>query len=284
MIIVGVDGSAAGLEAAAWAAREAALRGAPLRVVHAMPKWASEMPPHGPYTDVARWMREGADSVVAEALDRIGEQEGDVAVESALLPGDARTALIKAAKEAELLVVGNHGLGGFRGLLLGSVALGVAGRAPSPVVVVRTLPAEGRRRIVVGVDGSPSNADAVEFAFAEAALQDVELHAVHAWRGLVAGGGFEAAASAQEEDGLRAMLSEALAGPARRHPEVKVTEHVVNGHPVEVLKEASTGAGLLVVGSRGRGDLAGLVLGSVSNALLQHADCPVAVTPPPREP
>ncbi|WP_067172083.1 universal stress protein [Microtetraspora niveoalba] len=284
MIIVGVDGSGAGLEAAAWAAREAALRGSALRVAHAMPKWASEMPPHGPYADVARWMREGADSVLGEALDRIGEQEGDVAVETALLPGDARMALIKAAEEAELLVVGNHGLGGFRGLLLGSVALGVAGRTSCPVVVVRTLPAEGRRRIVVGVDGAPTNADAVEFAFAEAALQDAELHAVHAWRGLVAGGGYEAAASVQEEDGLRAMLTEALAGPSRRHPDVKVTEHVVNGHPVEVMKEASAGAGLLVVGSRGRGELAGLVLGSVSNAVLQHADCPVAVVPPSRQP
>ncbi|WP_285708827.1 universal stress protein [Microtetraspora sp. NBRC 16547] len=280
MIIVGVDGSAAGLEAAAWAAREAALRGSSLRVAHAMPKWASEKPGHGPYMDVAKWMREGAESVVGEALDRIGEQEGDVAVDSALLPGDARIALMKAAEEAELLVVGNHGLGGFRGLLVGSVALGVAGRAACPVVVVRTLPANDRRKIVVGVDGSPANAAAVEFAFAEASLHDVELHAVHVWRGLVAGGGFEAAASVQEEDGLRAMLTEALAEAARRHPDVKVTEHVVNGHPVEVIKEASEGAGLLVVGSRGRGRLAGLVLGSVGNALLEHADCPVAVIPP----
>ncbi|MCC5579380.1 universal stress protein [Microtetraspora sp. AC03309] len=279
MIIVGVDGSAAGLEAASWAAREAALRGTSLRVVHAMPKWASEMPGHGPYTDVARWMREGAESVLEEALTRIGEQEGDVAVDSALLPGDARIALIKAAEEAELLVVGNHGLGGFRGLLVGSVALGVAGRASCEVVVVRTLPVNVRRRIVVGVDGSPANAAAIDFAFSEAALHDTELHAVHAWRGLVAGGGFEAAASVQEEDGLRGMLTESVAEAARRHPDVKVTEHVVNGHPVEVLKEASAGAGLLVVGARGRSGLAGLVLGSVSNALLQHADCPVAVVP-----
>ncbi|MER5418974.1 universal stress protein, partial [Streptosporangium roseum] len=115
MILVGVDGSPAALEAVSWAVQEAALRGAGLRVVHVMPAWPLEMAEDAPYADVGRWMRDGAASMLTEALERAREQDARVRVESQLLPGDPRLVLIEAAKDADLLVVGSHGLGGFSG-------------------------------------------------------------------------------------------------------------------------------------------------------------------------
>lgn len=159
MIVAGVDGSQAGLEAVRWAAREAALRASALHVVNAMPGWACDAQ-DGPYAEVAQWMRDSADSVLKDALEQARSAEPGIAVSSARLPGDPRPALIMAAKDAELLVVGNHRLGGFRGLLLGSVALGVSGHADCPVIVVRPLPARSRPKIVLGIDGARTGADA----------------------------------------------------------------------------------------------------------------------------
>ncbi|MGV9778383.1 universal stress protein [Streptosporangium sp. NPDC003464] len=280
MILVGVDGSRAGLEAVGWAVREAGLRGAKLRIVHIMPVWAYEMPQGVRHAAVGQWMRDGATSTLAEALRRAREEDGDVEAETLLLPGDPRLGLLKAAEHAELLVVGSHGLGGFRGMLLGSVALGVAGRAACPVAVVRDLPAHTRGEIVVGIDGSPSGAAAIGFAFAEASVRGATLRAIHAWRRPAAGGGLFAPPVAQEmAEGERRRPAEALAAWSGSYPDVKLVEQVEHGHPVDVLRDASAQADVLVVGSRGRGELAGLLLGSVSHSLLHHAACPLAVVP-----
>lgn len=281
MIVAGVDGSPAGLEAAAWAAREAVLRGVPLRLVHAVPRWvleSGEADEGGRFAGVARWMREGADTALAAAVDRARREAPEVEVDSAPLPGDPRDALMEAASEADLLVVGNHGLGGFRGLLVGSVAYGVAGQAPCDVVIVRETPMPPRGEVVVGVDGSPVGTAALDFAFAEAALRRARLRAVHAWTWFEAGGGFVPMPDDLDvEQSEVRVVKEALACRRERYADVEVTEEVVRGHPVGVLSEASETADLLVVGSRGRGSLAGLVLGSVSHALLYHAKCPLVV-------
>jgi nucleotide-binding universal stress UspA family protein len=269
MILVGVDGSKAGLEAAGWAAREAALRSATLRVVHSMPRWALEMPEDARYADVGRWMRGEAEAVVSVALERVRAVEPEVAVASAVLPGDPRQVLIAMAWDAELLVVGSHGLGGFRGLLVGSVALGVAGHAPCEVVVVRESSLPGGP-VAVGVDCSASSDAVIGFAIREAAVRGARLRAVHATKGMALFPGMS------EESGARA-LAELMAGWRERYPAVEVTEEVVHGHPVETLREVSGGADLLVVGSHGRGEFAGLILGSVSQAMLYHAICPMAV-------
>ncbi|WP_214317831.1 universal stress protein [Nonomuraea sediminis] len=259
MILAGVDGSHAAREAAAWAAREAGLRGADLTVAYAMPRWACETD-SGRYSEVAAWMRQSATEVLEAAAERARQERPEVSLTSRYLPGDPRTALIRAAADAELLVVGNHGVGGVRGLLIGSVAYGVAGHAPCPVVVVRGLPREARNEVVVGVSG---NVAALEFAFAEAALRDARLLAVHV------------RAEDEPPDALKL-----LAESRERHLGVAVVEQVVDGDPATVLREAGTGAELLVVGSRGHGAVAGMVLGSVSQALLHHASCPLAVVGP----
>lgn len=283
MIVVGVDGSKAGIQAVSWAAAEAHLWQAPLRVVHALPKWAVEMSESGPYAEVGRWMRECATSVLNEALERARKDAPGIEVDSVMLPGDPRPVLMEEAKNADLLVVGNHGLGGFRGLLVGSVALGVTGRAACPVVVVGDVSSPPREEIVVGVDGSPGSAAAIAFAFAEADRRGAELRAVHAWNSLAPGSGLDPIPAVHQDGAERRLLAEALAGWNERYPDVRVTQQADRGHPVDVLRKASAGADLLVVGSRGRGEVASLVLGSVSHALLHHTECPIAVIPTPRD-
>ncbi len=284
VIVVGVDGSPAGLEATRWAAREAALRGVPLRIVHAMPQWACDTSAGGPYAEVARWMREAAESVLGEAVDQARLEERGVTVGAELLPGDPRQALIKAGQGAELLVTGNHGMGGFQGLLLGSVALGVAGHAECAVAVIRESPSTPRGEVVVGVDGSPRGASAIAFAFAEAALRGADLRAVHAWDSITpdvmtSREGLDAIPAYPRDAVDRRLLAEALAGWSERYPDVKLVEDVERGHPVDMLRRASAQADLLVVGSRGRGGISGLILGSVSHALLHHAACPTVIVP-----
>lgn len=274
MIVVGVDGSRAGLEAAGWAAREAALREVPLTVAHAMPRWACG-DRGGRYAEVAEWMREGCASVLAAAESRASGEAPKAQVTTVALPGDPRTALIRASEDAELLVVGSHGLGGVRGMLVGSVAYGVAGHAACDVVVVRALPSLPRGEIVVGVDGSPRSREVLDFAFAEAELRGARLRAVHAWSWPPLDG-FDAAHDDAEQNGVL-LLKEALGGHRGRHPDVEVIEDNVHGHPAEALCQAGTGADLLVVGSHGYGTFAGTVLGSVSHAVLHHAPCPLAV-------
>ncbi|MEV4107476.1 universal stress protein [Nonomuraea sp. NPDC049695] len=274
MIIVGVDGSRTGLDAAGWAATEAALRRAPLTVAHAVPKWVCEET-HSRYAEVGRWMREGAKTVLLSARDRALRERPELTVETTLLPGDPRTALIKASEEAELLVVGSRGIGGVRGLLVGSVAYGVAAHARTDVVLVRDRPSAPQGEVVVGVDGSPGGRQALDFAFAESELRGALLRAVHAWA-WPHPSGFEPADPDSERDALR-ELNEFLAGYRDRHPGVDVVPEIVHGHPVEVLREAAKGADLLVVGSHGHSQLAGMLMGSISQAMLHHAPCPLVV-------
>ncbi|TMR13309.1 universal stress protein [Nonomuraea zeae] len=302
-----MDGSRAGLEAAGWAAVEAALRRTPLTVAHAVPRWVCEAA-GGRYAEVNRWMREGAQTVLATAHDRALRERPGLLVETLLLPGDPRTALIKAAEDAELLVVGSRGIGGVRGLLVGSVAYGVAAHARTDVVLVRDRPppkahppgspergssqggwsaggssaggssaggSSAGGEVVAGVDGSTGAHRALGFAFDYAERHGMRLRAVQAWAWPHAEG-FAPADPISEQD-VRQTLQEVLARHRERHPGVDVIAEVVHGHPVEVLREAAAGADLLVVGSRGHGQLAGMLMGSISQAMLHHAPCPLAV-------
>ncbi|MEV4393772.1 universal stress protein [Nonomuraea sp. NPDC049607] len=272
MIVAGVDGSPTGLLSVDWAAKEAVLRGVSLTVAHVVPDWVCH-PISGRYAEVGKWMRDGAKEVLAAAERHAREQGADVTTE--LVPGDPRAALIKTAEQAELLVVGSRGLGGVRGLLLGSVAHGVAAHAHTDVVLVRDPPAVPRGELVVGVDRSEGSLRALKFAFAEAELRGARLRAVEAWAWPRASGFDPADPEAERE--TREALRTFLAIPRQCHPGVEVIEDVVHGHPVEVLREAASGADLLVVGSRGHGTLKGMLIGSVSQGMLHHGPCPLAI-------
>jgi nucleotide-binding universal stress UspA family protein len=187
-----------------------------------------------------------------------------------------------------MVVLGDRGYGGVSGLLLGSVAAAMAAKADCPVVLVRTeegAPVEDRTRpVVVGVDGSPVSEAALAFAFEEASMRGVPLVALHTWWDLL----IDATAAplfdwdAVESDEQQ-MLAERLAGWGEKYPDVHVERLVTRDRPARALVDESRRAQLVVVGSRGRGAGAALVLGSVSHAVLHKSHCSVAVVRAPAE-
>jgi nucleotide-binding universal stress UspA family protein len=282
-VVVGVDGSACSLHAVDLAAREAALRASPLRVVYAF-LWPYFGVPLGPS---AVGPREGgllqeAERIVDTAVTRARSAAPDTQVTGATITGDPVPVLIEQSRTAALVVVGDRGLGGFTGLLVGSVAVQLAAYAACPVLVARgrTTPAGD---VLVGVDGSPANDPAIGFAFEEAALRGCALTAVHAWTGPVSTGPGDMLPLVYDlpevDDEEARVLAEALAGWHDKYPDVVVRRRLVRAPVRPTLIDATRHARLAVVGTRGRGGFTGLVLGSVSQALLHHADCPVAVVP-----
>ncbi|MDW4910862.1 universal stress protein [Streptomyces sp. ADMS] len=280
-IVVGVDGSPPSLNAVAVAAREAALRGCGLKVVHAF-IWPM-MVGQSPLGPADGGLRNTADRVVAEAVERARSTAPAVTVGTALVTGEVLMVLEAQSRTASLVVVGNRGLGGFAGLLLGSTAVQLAAHGRCPVMVVR---GESDRTgpVLLGADGSPAGEGAVEFAFEEAGLRGTGIVALHAWTPwsvAVTPPQDPSASSALDpvmlEAGERRLVAEALAGRRERYPHVAVEHSVVRGGAREALIEASRNAGLIVVGARGRSGFTGLLLGSVSQALLHHAHCPVVV-------
>ncbi|HSF26795.1 MAG TPA: universal stress protein, partial [Actinomycetes bacterium] len=207
-------------------------------------------------------------------------------VTSEVVRAPVAEALLKtASSDTALLVVGSRGRGGFRSLLLGSTSMEVAAKSPCPVAIVRQgeMPSQRHGRVVVGVDGSELSKAAVAFAMVEASRRGAALEAITAWNrvealppGLIAAGVVEAMPTTEE---IALGLSQTLAGWRERCPDVQVVQRVVVGHPGHVLTEASKSADLVVVGSRGLGNAASLLIGSTSRNVLHHAVCPVVVVP-----
>ncbi|MBT3164195.1 universal stress protein [Streptomyces sp. Vc74B-19] len=284
VVVVGVDGSASALTAVETAAREARLRGASLKVVHAF-MWPAMHVPMGPSPlgPSGGGLRSMVERLLADAVGRAEAAVPGVDVSGSVVTGEPLTVLEAQSRAAELVVVGSRGMGGFVGLMVGSTAVHLAAHGRCPVLVVRGE-ARSDGPVVVGVDGSGANSAAVDFAFREADLRDTTLVAVHAWTA------WNAALPAPQDpaepyanppgalaEGERRRLAEALAGHRERHPGVVVEQRVVHGPTREALIEAGRTARLTVVGARGRGGFTGLLLGSVSQALVHHAPSPVAV-------
>ncbi|GAA3854683.1 universal stress protein [Saccharothrix violaceirubra] len=281
-ILVGVDGSESALDAVRWAAAEAARRGVGLDLVHVYPT-----PVRG-YPQVVLTggeVRRALEEAGREHLERARALVADVPVTVEVVPGDAAATLVGRSAAASCVVVGSRGLGGFTGLLIGSVAVALAAHARCPVVVVRgTEAVDGP--VVVGVDGSPTAEAAVAYAFEEASLRGVGLVAVLAWTDALVDGPLGerfGADWAAVEAGEHRVLAERLAGWGAKYPDVAVTRAVVRELPVRALLDHAAGASLLVAGTRGRGGFAGLLLGSTSQALIHHAPCPLAVVRPAAE-
>lgn len=283
MIVVGVDGSSSALDAVRWAAQEAGRRGLSLRLVTSYQLTAGVAGVLDP--GVLDLLREQGRRWLAEARDVAAET--GVAASVSLESAPVVPMLVRESRTAALLVLGTRGLGGFTGLLIGSTAVALAGRAHCPLVVVREAPAHGP--VVVGVDGMPDSEEAVAFAFAAASAQGADLVAVHVWHDSPADAvllGHPAPPDfALAQQRAYETLAERLAGWQEKYPDVRVTREVVRDHPSRALLRYAEGARLVVVGTRGRGGFRGLVLGSTSQHLLQHAPCPVAVvrTEPDRE-
>ncbi|MER7281910.1 universal stress protein [Dactylosporangium sp. NPDC000244] len=285
-VVVGVDGSAPSLHAVDWAAVDAVRRRRPLHILYAI-AWPPAYPPAAapvpsPY-EVRE--REKAAQTVATAATRARAAAPDVRISTSMQADPPTVALLRASGHACEVVVGNRGHGGFAGLLLGSVGVQVAAHAPCPVVVVRDAdrPAGSEAgRVVVGIDGSHDAGDALGYAFEHASASASGLTAVLAyrWPGSVTRPDdllpltYDADDLAAEEE---RTLAESVAGWREKFPDVDLRTSAVRGRAAGVLVERSAGARLLVVGSRGRGGFAGLLLGSVSQVAIHHAACPVAV-------
>jgi nucleotide-binding universal stress UspA family protein len=273
-IVVGYDGKDHSRDALLWAAAEAARRDAPLLVVHAA-NYPGMKPHPGPAVLEPEPGALAADQEitvrgVAEALHAYP----DLRIAGATEVTSPSEALIEASMGAELLVIGTRGHGRVVGALLGSVAYAAPARATCPVIVVKrwSPTRRGEDRIVVGTDGSPRAVAAVSFAAERAATAAVALDVV-----TCTGGQAADRDAHQLREAAESVARSTTARLRDAWPELAVTVRVEDGPAERVLVDASTDAGLVVVGTRGRGAFKGLLLGSVSHAVIYGARCPVAV-------
>jgi nucleotide-binding universal stress UspA family protein len=271
-IVVGTDGSSRADLAVEWAADEATLRRRPLHIVHAAERWEPDVPFHlAP--GMCESLTETGERVLAEAAERAAKIRPGLLITTELVFGRPAPALRALGGRAEEVIVGNRGLGGFAGMLLGSTGLRVAGHVPVPVIIVRGEPRECRGEVLVGIDLSPASAEILRYAFEAAALRGAWVRVVHAWHvpaAMRTVSVHETAAVTQER------LTDAVAPWRAAFPDVGVVEQTPCGHPVSALAERSSRAALLIVGAAD----GGVCLGSVGHGVIHHAECPVAVVRP----
>ncbi|WP_372351278.1 universal stress protein [Streptomyces sp. KL116D] len=289
-IVAGVDGSREAHAAAEWAAREALRRQRPLRLVHA----GAGLPPDGPAATLPelRAPQDLAHQVLRGTAERLTDRHPELRILTAQIRRPPAPALISETGHAELLVLGNQGLGSVGGVLVGSVALATVGHAACPLVLVRAgfgaadelLPAHDgtpgpSRDVALAVDMAGSCGRVVEFAFREAELRDAPLRAVYVWHVPFT----TALPDPEHRAALKAEADRALGAVLRpwreKFPRVPVRDCVLEGRPSHQAGRAARGAGLLVIGRRTRRRAVGSRTGPVAHALIHHADCPVAVVP-----
>lgn len=262
-VIAGIDGSPAAEAAIKWAAAEAVSRGAELSLLHAF-VWPLFPVPLGP-SEVAPGLRAAADKIVAESVEFARKLEPEVTVTGHRSDGFPAPVLIDASEQADVIVIGSRGLGLALGALVGSTGLDLAANAHCPIVVVRPDQYDSGSRVVIGYDGSPASKVALDFGLDHARRHGLEVRVV-------------AAQPLHTEHGQ--ITAPELTAAVHSRPGGANAELVlINGHPAEQLLRLSADAALIVLGARGRGGFAGMLIGSVSQTVLHHADCPVAIIP-----
>lgn len=296
-IVVGVDGSTSSMVAVEWAARDAEMRNVTLKVVHivgpvvvASDEW-SDIPAPGDY---AQWREDQARQVIEQAYQlafaagvpsRAPRVTTEVILQAPIVP-----TMVELSKQAEMVVVGCRGQSAVASALLGSVSSGVVHRAHCPVAVVHDedplMARSPQAPVVVGVDGSPTSQLATEIAFDEADRRGVGLIALHAWSDMgpvdFASMNWAPIEWRNIQDQEEEVLAERLCGYQDRYPDVAVHKIVVSDRPAPRLLEQAQTAQLVVVGSHGRGGFPGMLLGSVSRAVVNSARIPVIVARIPR--
>ena len=282
-LVVGYDGSDGSERALQWAVEEAKLRAVPLQIVVVWEEPVVDMGfGGGAIIDptLAEVMKERGEQIAEQARVLVADSGLEVSAEA--MVGPAASALVEASEHADLLVTGSHSKRGVAEILLGSTSSQVATHSKCPTVVVRPKPVT-HHRLGVAIDGSEPGQRALDFAFEEASRRGWKLLVIHAWDVHVVG--FDVDASTYPKGGIidevrdaeDRLSSEVLAGHRERYPDVEIEFHLGRGHADNVVLEASEECDLLVVGSRGHGGFASLMLGSVSNRVLHHAECSVAV-------
>jgi nucleotide-binding universal stress UspA family protein len=286
-IVVGVDGSPASKVAVQWAARDAELRNVPLTLVHVLTATAgtwlgAPLPPSW-----TRGQGERGQQVIDEALKIVDEscQRHPADINCEIPSAGAVSALVALSREAELVVVGRRGNGTMRGRPLGSVSSALVHHSHCPVAVIHDedplMDDPAQAPVLVGIDGSRGADLATAVAFDEASRRKVGLVALHAWPDVgvlaAAGVGSDGIGSPALKTVEDEALAERLAGWSERYPDVPVRREVVRNEPAPALVDQAQWAQLVVVGGHGIGGFAGMLLGSVSTAVVQCVQTPVIV-------
>ena len=275
-VLVGLDESAHSARALSWAADEARRRHVPLHLMHVLDDlaWVHLVAEGTPYP-----MRK----VVGDALVMLRDWDPDLKVTWSQRAGDPAARLAIGAQAARMTVIGSHGRGAVSQIVLGSVATELIAETRCPVAVLRAdtpLP-RPNAPVVVGIGGDKSFTAVLDAAFEEARSRQVDLVVVHTWNvdasTVVDGRELEGLPESEAQRHETALLQRTIATHARSHPDVGVTVHAVHDGAARTLQRYSAGAALLVLGSRGRGEIGGAVLGSVSQDLVRSATCPVLV-------
>jgi nucleotide-binding universal stress UspA family protein len=280
-IVAATDGSEESLQAVEWAARQAVLHSAPLRIVSAasLPRTASLQ--LKPQRDVVLgFVREHRDQALAAAVARAAEMTPGLLISTDPLEGPPARAVTGSGSGALMLVVGSRGIGAFTAMVLGSVARYTADHASCPVVVVREETAAVHRQVGIGVGDLDDCADSLAFAFEEATLRKASLKAIHAWHAPQAS--ISRAGTPYPPPALHAAAADAareltllLDRWQEKYPDVPVSQDIVHGHPGRALADLSARADLVVLGRHP--GLPGP--GSVRHAVLNHAHGPIVIVP-----
>jgi nucleotide-binding universal stress UspA family protein len=280
-IVAATDGSEESLRAVDWAAREAVLRGAPLRVVSAaalLPRMVGSQG-QSQYEVVTDVIRDASDAALSAAAARAAKVSADLLIDTDHLAGPPAEAVTNAGAGALMLVVGSRGVGAFAAMILGSVSRYAATHAACPVVVVREETGAAHRQVAVGI-GVEGNDAALDFAFEEATLRKASLVAVHAWHTPqldISRAGQAPAGPASDvfQDRAARELERLLDDWRNKYPGIQVSQDVVHGHPGRTLAGLSARADLVVLGRRP----AHHGPGTVTHAVLNHAHGPIATVP-----
>jgi nucleotide-binding universal stress UspA family protein len=282
-ILVGADGTDHSRAAVRWAAREAQRRNLPLRVTYVY-DWDSHEARYDPRYNDPDVIRKHAEGVAGTAAYEARKVTPHLAVEADPVIGHPAARLLAEAGDADLVVLGSRGHGGFAGLLLGSVSQRVATHAPVPVVVVRGRGDAAEGPVAVGVDDSPAADLVLGTAFEQASAHGCTLVVVRSylpalplWLSNVRAADVD---TPDQDKAELARLEEQLAPWRDKYPGVPVDVVLTHEGVAGALVEASKHARLVVVGSRGHGVIAGAVLGSAGLQLLHHAECPVYIARP----
>lgn len=281
-VVVGLGDARDDIPELSWAAREASVRNRPLHIIRAYNAAAATLPWDN-MTDhaIESEMRSSALRRLRRAVTAVRGIYPDLVVHADAVHGIPWQVLGEAAASAELTVVGSRRHGALGSALLGSVSSLVAARGPGPIVVAANPPGEPGEQptVVVGIDGSPGTEEVLDFAFEYASVHRRRLRAVFCWHpDTLAAMKWRGEPAAPER--ADRWIAEATGGWQEKYPDVQVTRAVVRAFPAAGLVGESLSQELLVVGSHSRHPRVSAFLGSVSQGVLHHATCPVAVVHP----
>jgi len=271
-LVAATDGSEESLRAVEWAAQEAILHGAPLRIVAAAELLLRMHESTGAagLATVADLLSKNRDRALDAAVERAAAISHGLVIDADPLSGPVAQAVTDSGSGALMLVVGSRGSGAFAAMILGSVSRYAATHATCPVAVIRDETTPPRRLIAIGIRDAATSQDALAFAFEEASQRHAALTAVHAWHG---------PAAEDAQDAAERQLADLLASWRAKYPGVQAGHELAHGHPGRVLAGLSARADLTVLGGHAPHGADPHGPGTVTHAVLNHAHGPVVTVP-----